>query len=349
MNPTTDPNALELERLAEEEREEYEEHVAAEQDAWRNSRIDAIVHNPDGTVRVFGEPPADYPVGVFPDEPAETYYVRRLDEASSSGMKVLDGKSPAHFKYWVENPDDDEESAALAFGKAFHCATLEPDVFDLTYAVLPEDAPQKPTAAMLAAYAKGTSGDSSKARIEWWQAWDADNVGRILLTAANYEKVRRMGESIRAHPVASGLILAGQRELTMRWVDEKTGVQCKARADLYDRDFGFLLDLKKTVSAHPEDFARSIIKYRYHVQHAHYADGARVLDLPLKHYVLLACEDVEPYVCAPYHIDAHAEMRGFEIRDRALERQAECLRTGKWPGYAERIRELTLPAYAFYD
>src|SRR5690606_16676979 len=88
--------------------------------------------------------------GTIANEPAESYYRRRLDEASASGLKQM-LRSPAHFKHWVEDPEADKETPTLTFGKAFHVATLEPDLFAKVYAVLPGDAPAKPTAAMLGA------------------------------------------------------------------------------------------------------------------------------------------------------------------------------------------------------
>ena len=38
----------------------------------------------------------------------------------------------------------------------------------------------------------------------------------------------------------------------------------------------------------------------------------------------------------------------WTLRQRALRKQAECLRTGRWPGYSEALNELSLPTYAFY-
>jgi len=63
-------------------------------------------------------------VGIYTDEPASEYYVRRLDEASASGLKQI-LRSPAHYRHWCMNPEDDKESPALSFGRALHCAVAE--------------------------------------------------------------------------------------------------------------------------------------------------------------------------------------------------------------------------------
>jgi len=54
--------------------------------------------------------------GTIANEPAESYYRRRLDEASASGLKQM-LRSPAHFKHWVEDPEADKETPTLTFGK----------------------------------------------------------------------------------------------------------------------------------------------------------------------------------------------------------------------------------------
>lgn len=285
-------------------------------------------------------------------EPAEAYHARRLDEVNNSGMKVLDTRSPAHFRHWVEEPDAQRETPALRFGKALHSAVLEPDSFARIYCVLPWDAPDRPTRAMLEA--KGKRSPNSEARIAWWSQWDADHPGSIVLAASDYDRIQRMAESARRHPIAAGMIEGGHREVTLRWsepVELEDGtivwLDCKARVDLWQPDLRFFMDLKSTDDASPEGFARSVTSYRYHVQHCHYVEGAKACGIDLRAFVFLAIESEAPYVCAPYVIDAAAEERGYQLRERAMRKQAECVRAGKWPGYSDTITELTLPGWAF--
>ena len=62
---------------------------------------------------------------------AEDY---RNDKAFSRSQLFKLSKSPAHFKYALENPD--AETPALAFGTAFHAYVLERDKFDSEYILL---------------------------------------------------------------------------------------------------------------------------------------------------------------------------------------------------------------------
>lgn len=288
--------------------------------------------------------PVEPRIGIFTDEPASVYHQRRLDEANASGLKQM-LRSPAHFKHYAENPDDDKTSAALTFGRALHCSVLEPDCFDARYSVLPEYAPRRPTQAQW--HAKKPS-DASKEAMAWWTEWNDRNAGKENLSAADYERAQRMGESARLHPVARGLITGGQRETTFRWVDEATGIASKSRADLYAPG-EFIMDLKSCRDASPDGFARAVTSYMYDVQQAHYVDGVRALGDSLRYFLFLAIESEAPYVCQPHKLDVRAEERGWNLRTKAITRQAECLRTGRWAGYSDGLNELSLPAYAYFQ
>lgn len=276
-------------------------------------------------------------------EPAEIYYQRNLDEANASGLKLM-LRSPAHFHWWATQPDDEKETAALRFGKAFHCATLEPDVFDRTYCVLPADAPARWDHLR---NAKNKSEGTLRAHA-FWDQWDAENAGRINLSAADYERARRMADSVRAHPVAAGLLVGGEREATFRWHDPETGLACKARADLYVPG-EFLMDLKSCMDASKEGFSRAVARYHYDLQQAHYIEGIRANRDAIRWFVFCAVESEAPYVCQPHVLDPRAEERGWNNRQRAIARQAQCVASGRWPGYSDELIELSLPAYAYFN
>lgn len=292
-------------------------------------------------------------LGVFADEPAEAYYVRRLDEASNSGLAVIDERSPAHYRYWVENADDDADSEALAFGKALHCAFLEPERFGDCYGVLPAEAPRD---LRHLRKAKKPS-DSTLESIEWWDAWEASNAGRLMLTRSAYDLATAMAASARAMVLDFGgttitmadLLGECQTEVTVRWVDEETGILCKLRADLYAEELQFAADLKSCLDASREAFSRAVFRHRYHAQHAHYCEGFRAAGAPLRSFFFLPVEKDRPHVPAAYHLDPPAEERGWEIRQRSMRKLAHCLKTGEWPGHTRAVESLSLPAFAFYD
>lgn len=286
------------------------------------------------------------------DEPAEVYHQRVLGVANCGGLKIIDQQSPAHYAHWIADPEAGIETPALRFGKALHCAVLEPDVFARTYCVLPQDAPQRPTDAMRNAK---TPSESSVARVEWWDSWDAEHAGAIMLSAADYDRVQGMAASARRHPVTAAMLDGGQREVTMRWTEavelpdgDVVDVPCKIRVDVWHKSLRYFMDLKSTADASPEGFSRSVASYRYHVQHCHYSEGAKACGIDLRAFLFLAIESVAPFVVAPYGIDAAAEERGYQLRERAMQRLAVCTRANLWPGYSDQVTELSIPGWAFY-
>ncbi len=285
-----------------------------------------------------------FPNRVILDEAPATYHQRRLDEASASGLKQM-LRSPAHFAHWCKTPDDDKESDALTFGRAFHCATLEPAVFIRTYAVVERGAPRYPTAAQW--NAKGKRAPDSQAAVDYWTEWNANTAGRIRMSQTDYDRARWMADSARAHPVAAGLLTGGDREVTLRWQDEETGLGCKARADLYAPG-EFLMDLKSCRDASAEGWGRAVASYHYDLQQAHYIEGVRRNGDAIRWFVFLAVESEAPYVAQPHVLDARAEERGWNLRQQAIKRQAECFKAGRWPGYSDELIETSLPTWAFY-
>lgn len=268
---------------------------------------------------------------MLPGVPAADYHRREVGVASCTAMKLLLAKSPAHLRAWYADKDEAGETHALAFGRAYHMRVLEPELFGQHYQRAPD-------------FGDLRSSTNRKARDEYL----AERPGVALLSAADADRIEAMHAALLAHPVAAGIMRRGQCEVTMRWTDDETGVECKARADWWVPG-KFFMDLKTTDDASPEGFRRAIAKYGYHVQHAHYCDGARLCGETIKHYLILAQEKEPPYVPAVYHIDVASEERGYALRDRALRSIAECMASGKWPGYGDGITEISLPSWALQD
>src|SRR3546814_4013827 len=76
-------------------------------------------------------------------------------------------------------------------------------------------------------------------------------------------------------PDVAAIFEEGDSEVTLRWTDEATGLQCKARADRWNRLRRYMAALKTTDDASERGFGRSVVKYGYDVRHAHYFEGAR--------------------------------------------------------------------------
>lgn len=278
------------------------------------------------------------------DLPADEYQRRELGVASSGVLVRLLKKTPAHVKAWVEQPD--ETTDAKAFGQAYHCRILEPERFAALYVAPPKKAPRRPSVSQLKAKKPSSA---TIATIEFWRAWDAEHAGQIILAPKDRDKIEVMAEALKAHPLANALLFEceGDSEVTFRWADEATGVPCKARLDRWQRRRRTVVDLKTADDAGPVAFSKSVAKYGYHIQQAHYCEGARAVGEPVNKYLIVVQEKEAPYLVAVYQLDAATETLGYEQRQQGVQTIAECITANEWPGYAPDAQELSLPAWAF--
>jgi PDDEXK-like domain of unknown function (DUF3799) len=163
----------------------------------------------------------------------------------------------------------------------------------------------------------------------------------------NAEKIAGMVAALRAHPIAGALLARGRPEVTARWRDPATGIECKARADLWIPELATIADLKSCADASPEEFARSVANYGYHAQEAMYRDGFGIASgAPVRSFVFIACEKAPPFLVAVYMLDEPAVLRGGRAIGAALERLRECLETDTWPGLPASIQTIDLPRWA---
>jgi hypothetical protein len=258
---------------------------------------------------------------------------------SKSGLDQVN-RSPAHYKAWLESPD--EQTAAMAFGSAVHVGVLEPELFDSLYAVIPVC--DRRTKEGKAIYAE----------------FEAQLGARKPLHRDDALRITAIRESVSRHAQAATLLKSPYKELAFYWVDQETGVLCKTKPDAIAGN-GLLVDVKTTADASPSEFRRKIANYRYDVQLAMQIAGIRealtqsgllsatdsvyralLCDLP----VLLAVETEAPHQVALYSIpEAWLESGLAEFR-RNLCTYAECAKTGEFPGYSPDIVTLTQPAWA---
>ncbi|MFY3535548.1 PD-(D/E)XK nuclease-like domain-containing protein [Achromobacter denitrificans] len=267
---------------------------------------------------------------------------------SKTGLDHV-ARSPATFYALHLDParPPEKERAGQLEGQLAHCAILEPAEFDKRYAVLPADAPRRPTEAQW--NAKKPSPESVEA-MEWWRAWSESSAGRTIITHAQRETALRQAESVRRLPDVAEALDAGRPEVSAYWIDPDTGVLCRCRPDWVHPagDNGvILLDVKTYSDASPAEFARQIARKRYHVQDAFYSDGfARASGLEVLAFVFVAVETEWPYAASAVMLDDQGLDAGRALYRQDLETYARCLAANDWPGYSTAIETVSLPAWA---
>jgi hypothetical protein len=235
-------------------------------------------------------------------------------------------KSPAH--YWARYRDPDREpeepTAAMVLGSALHTAVLEPHLWKEQYAIPPH------------AFDRRT-----KAGKELATAFEAEAQGKTVLHPDDAERIRKMAAAVHSHPASSFLLhLPGRREASYFWQDSATGLECKCRPDWHSEDRRLIVDVKTTEDASPRGFARSVANFRYHVQAAWYLDG-----LGAEQFLFVCVEKSPPYLVAVYAATPAMVAAGQRVAERDLQTLAECSATDTWPGYADTIQPIDLPAW----
>jgi exodeoxyribonuclease VIII len=269
----------------------------------------------------------------------EEYFA--VEAASNSGLKAV-GRSPAHFKYQQENPTP--PSPQMLEGLSIHCATLEPDQFTARHAIIPDNAPRKPTIAQI-----NSKKPSEKAleSMQFWEQWDLLNKSKLVVTTEDAAKYLEIGKLIRTHPELSVFFEKGKAEQAVFATDPNTGVLCKCKPDFLTEVKGYkiCLELKTAPDARPVAFRRDAFKFGYFTAAAFYQDvmGWSIGRPDL--YLFIVIERDPPYGIKTYEPTAESIFRGTDLYRANLDLYAYCMKTGEWPNYDVAVEPLDMPGW----
>ena len=240
-----------------------------------------------------------------------------LEALSASGAKLLK-KSPLHYradKFKTRQPTE-----AMVFGTVVHRLALEPE---------------RPAFAVKYLNWASKEGKAERERLE--------ATGLPILSEADGDRATAIRDALWSDAQIAEMLEGAQKEQVMLW--DQHGVKCKAKADAIGD--GVVIDLKTTLDAGPQEFARSIAAFGYFRQAAHYLDGYEATKGErAKDFVFIAVESQAPHAVALYRLDAASIAAGRLEMRRAAAVYRECLATGEWPGYSRKVTTLSLPQWA---
>lgn len=265
--------------------------------------------------------------GLFYDVPMADYHA---DKSAVSRSMLMDmRKSPLHCyanHFDPSRPVKEEKNEAYTLGSMFHCAVLEPHLFDKQYKVAPK-------------FDRRT-----KVGKEGWEEFCGSLLaGQEAVTQDQYATAKAMAESIMSNTLARSIFDGGTPEVSAYGI--VNGVGCRIRPD-YVAPGRVMADLKSAVDASQEAFARSVIRYGYDVQNAFYRDvwKAACEDV-LTEFFFVVCEKTYPFASAVYVLtDEDIEYARQEYVYQ-LERFAFCRANNQWPGYGDTAQVLQLPQW----
>lgn len=224
-------------------------------------------------------------------------------------------KSPAHFKYHLENH---ETSDALTFGSAAHAYILEPQTFLREYAVMPNvDRRTK----------------AGKERIEQFKE---ENANKTWISEEDMQTIAAMADALMQNGDVARLLVAPKRvEVPFCWIDGETGEECKCKADIITEIDGipYIVDYKTTLSCEDGAFERSARKYGYRFQTGFYSEGINLCTMEEHRFVFIAQEKYAPYLSRVYICDEGFVNAGKREFHELLRRYHTCKKSNKWKGY----------------
>ena len=239
-------------------------------------------------------------------------YRQRPGISSSELKKIM--ITPAHYKHWKENPQED--TPALLFGRSAHKYILETYDFYTEFAVAPN------------------VDRRTKEGKEEWARFVADSEGKDVITQEQFEQIDAMRNSAYATPFVAKL-LSGDKELSFWGKDEDTGLVIKCRPDCIT-DFNgkhILIDYKTCTDAENTKFYRDSIKFGYDLQLAYYRDILKQntgLDYDV---VIIAQEKTAPYATNVFQLSENYLENGRELYKEMLRIYKKCSESGNWYGY----------------
>jgi exodeoxyribonuclease VIII len=181
------------------------------------------------------------------------------------------------------------------------------------------------------------------------RAFVAEHKGKIILNPSDAYVVDQMMLSLREHPFSAGLVngdLKGKAEQSFFCTDAETGLELKARPDFILDDYSLILDLKTTADASPKGFQSSVAKFRYFVQASHYLDVVEgATGTRPQAFLFVAVEKTRPFSTAVYMADQAMIDLGKQQAREDLNNIAQWIADDKFPGYSERVEEISLPKW----
>lgn len=242
-------------------------------------------------------------------------------------------KSPAHFRYEMDNPQP--KTQPLIFGAAFHKYVLEPDGFTDEFVIAP------------------FVDRRTKAGKEQFEAFQIEASGRDIIMLDELSTIQGMAESIKSNKYAVAA-LSGEHERPFFWTDELTGEPCKCRPDSLTMRgaVNIIADLKSCTDASTDAFLRDCFKYGYDVQAAMYTDGVDHNTGIKCSFVFVAVEKTPPYAVNVLQADELFYRRGYDSYRELLGIYHNCKETGNWysyNGFSGIINNLSLPAWMAKD
>lgn len=229
------------------------------------------------------------------------------------------GRSPAHYRYAIENPRED--SGPLRIGRLVHWHVL---------GAMPDDEDGR-----VVVYEGERRGNA-------WKEFAAANEGAEIVTPKEWDVALPIAEAVQRNALAAQLLDGTVREHRIQWAI--AGRAMSSRPDAY-RPGGPLIDLKTTNDASPAAFSRMVHKFAYHAQAALYQDALRSIGVETTGAYLIAVETKAPHPVTVFELTRAMLDHGRRMYRGWLETLRTCEDSDQWPEYAQTVVQCDIPEW----
>lgn len=279
------------------------------------------------------------------DEP--TYHRGLVDgeeSLSHSGMKVLLGATPFHFRHQVDHPEDRQPKKSFDLGSAAHSYQLFGKAVDIAEIRRGAPTDQFP-------FGDGPAYDDFRTKDAQTKRDLAYAQDLIPILAKDVARIQRMVEALRRHDLAAELLApdSGTPEVSAFARDPDTGVLLRARIDWLRHDHR-IVDFKTAGRlANPEAFARTALDYGYYLQDPTYRHVTGLCGWEATSFDFVIQETAPPYAVCVVHLGEASLELGRRRMRQAIDIYAEAATAGRWPSWPAASIEVDLPYWALRD
>jgi hypothetical protein len=193
------------------------------------------------------------------------------------------------------------DTEALAFGRAFHAALVEPEAFAAQWVKMPR----------IDGHPNSNAYKAEKA--DWLSA----NVGRNVMSDEVAATIDYMVTAVREHPEFAKLAGFDAEIMGITHCNE-TGLQTKCKVDLFSN---VIVDFKTTSSGlSPSETLNDIVKWRYHVSAAFYQDIIYALTGERLPFLVVPVTKKLPFECEFYQLSSEVLEEGRKLYKAGLRR-----------------------------
>lgn len=254
---------------------------------------------------------------------------------SSSQLKDMLRSSAHFYSNNIVKESERESKKHFDFGTLAHTLFLEPEQFEHEFVVGPK-------------FDRRTKAGKEEAA-----AWEATNVGKIVIDQDMLDGAKRIADNLRSLSTCQAMQdYSGMPEASIFFKDPVYDLNLRVRPDYHivpceELPNGLIFDVKTTTDARPFKFSKSCADFCYDLSAAMYREGFQ------QHYkteakpdfIFLVAESAAPFNVKQYRASDLFLSVGEARYNKAKELLAESLLINQWDGYSTELEDIFLPSF----